>query len=62
MTENQNIEPRSDAGQASAEDGLVLLDGPDGLAVTFTADAAIETGKRLIEAGEQARRQRDASR
>lgn len=28
--------PREDAGTASAEDGLVILDGPDGVAVTMT--------------------------
>ena len=28
------------AGQAHSEDGLVVLDGPDGIAVTMTAEAA----------------------
>lgn len=37
-------------GKASVEEGFVLLDGPDGVAVTMTASAALETGKRLIEA------------
>lgn len=32
------------------EEGLVLLDGPNGVAVTMTAYAASETGKSLIEA------------
>ncbi|MDR7156976.1 MULTISPECIES: uL15m family ribosomal protein [Sphingobium] len=41
-------------GIASAEDGLVLLDGPDGIAVTMTAHAASETGKSLIEAAQRA--------
>ena len=27
------------AGQAHSEDGLVVLDGPDGIAVTMTAEA-----------------------
>lgn len=37
-------------GKASVEEGLVLLDGPNGVAVTMTAYAASETGKSLIEA------------
>ncbi|WP_037490568.1 hypothetical protein [Sphingobium indicum] len=37
-------------GKASVEEGLVLLDGPDGVAVTMTAYAALETGKSLLEA------------
>ena len=48
--------PREDSGvqslpgKASVEEGLVLLDGPDGVAVTRTAYAASETGKSLLEA------------
>ncbi|MBP7337837.1 hypothetical protein [Niveispirillum sp.] len=42
---------------ASAEDGLVILDGPNGLAVTMTADAAALTGRNLISAAEIARQQ-----
>jgi uncharacterized protein with beta-barrel porin domain len=41
---------QTEAGRASVEEGLVLLDGPDGIAVTMTASAALETGKRLVEA------------
>ena len=41
-------------GIASAEAGLVLLDGPDGIAMTMTAYAASETGKSLIEAAQRA--------
>lgn len=52
---------RSDAGQATAEEGLVMLDGPDGVAVTMTAGAARRTGEALIAAAgvaeEQNRRQ-----
>ncbi len=46
--------PESIAGTAAAEAGLVTLDGPDGLAITFTPEAAAETGRRLIAAAEQA--------
>lgn len=49
--------PQTQAGSASAEDGLVILDGPAGIAVTMTADAAAETGRNLISAAEIAERQ-----
>lgn len=50
-------QPCSDPGVASAEDGLVILDGPDGVAVTMTAGAAALTGQSLIAAAEAAERQ-----
>lgn len=33
-----------------AEDGRVLVGGPDGVDVALSPDAALETGKRLIDA------------
>ncbi|MDP1026565.1 hypothetical protein Q5H91_05030 [Sphingomonas sp. KR1UV-12] len=53
------MQPESSPGVAVAEDGLVLLDGPDGVALSMTPDAAEVTGQRLIEAAAAARRQRD---
>lgn len=50
--------PIKDAGTASAEQGLVILDGPDGVAVTMTAEAAAGTGRSLIDAAQEALRQR----
>ena len=47
----------SQPGVASAEAGLVILDGPDGVAVTLTPEAAVQTGKSLIAAAEAAQRQ-----
>ena len=47
-------------GSASAEQGQVMLDGPDGTALTMTPEAAIGTAWSLIQAAEAARRQRDA--
>ena len=32
-----------------AEDGRVLLDGPDGVDLALTPEAALETGGRLID-------------
>ena len=50
-------QPQTEPGIASAEDGLVVLDGPDGVAVTMTAGAATETAQSLIAAAEAAERQ-----
>jgi hypothetical protein len=50
-------QPRNEPAIANAEDGLVVLDGPDGLAITMTAGAAAGTGRNLIAAAEVAERQ-----
>lgn len=52
--------PQPRGGIASAEEGVVILDGPDGVAVTFTAEAATETADSLRTAAEQALSQRNA--
>lgn len=57
MTRNHADKPREDAGRASAEDGLVILDGPDGVAVTMTPDAATLTAQSLEAAAQLARTQ-----
>ena len=44
--------------EVEAEDGDVLVDGPDGVAVTLTPEAAIETGERLFAGGIKAQGQR----
>ena len=62
MHDNPAIEPFADAGVATVEDGYVVLDGPDGIAITLTAEAAVATGRSLLEAGESALKQgRDQS-
>nr|WP_232493365.1 hypothetical protein [Novosphingobium kaempferiae] len=63
MTQAPNPpQPHDDPGIASAEDGVVILDGPNGLAVTMTAQAAARTGQSLIEAADLAEKQvRDQS-
>lgn len=50
-------QPQTEPGIASAEDGLVVLDGPAGIAVTMTPGAAAQTGQSLIQAAEIAERQ-----
>jgi len=42
-------------GTASVEDGVILLDGPDGVAVAMTPEAAIGTAHSLMQAAELAR-------
>lgn len=52
------LQPETEPGVASAEGGLVFLDGPDGVAKTMTADAAARTGRSLIDAAAIARDQK----
>ena len=49
------LKPCDDAGKASVEEGYVLLDGPDGVAVAMTPAAAARTAESLLAAAEQAR-------
>jgi len=46
-----------EAGVANAEQGEVILDGPDGVAISMTPDAARRTGKSLTGAADEAGRQ-----
>lgn len=50
-------EPHTQAGIASAESGLVLLDGPNGVAIAMTPDAALATADSLNRAAAEARMQ-----
>jgi len=49
-----------EAGVASAEKGLVVLDGWGGIAVTMTPQCATDTGNSLISAAAEARNQAPA--
>ncbi len=54
------MEPLSVEAQASqvvADAGNIIIDGPDGVAVTMSPDAAEETARRLLDAVGEARRQ-----
>jgi hypothetical protein len=55
-----SAEPEEDPGVATAEQGVVLLDGPDGVAIAMTPAAAEETGRRLVAAAQEAASQRSA--
>lgn len=57
----QSLEPFDRPGIANAEKGVVLLDGPDGVAIALTPDAAEATARNLISAAGQARREPAAS-
>ncbi len=45
------------ASQVVADGGNIIIDGPDGVAVTMSPDAAEETARRLLAAVGEARRQ-----
>jgi len=44
-------EIHDEPSNVAAEDGVVLADGPDGVAVSLTPDAALETSQRLFDKG-----------
>jgi hypothetical protein len=46
--------------KVEAEDGNVVVDGPDGVAVRLTPDAAVETSDRLLWGAAEAQGQRVA--
>jgi hypothetical protein len=50
--------PFEHGGTAVAEEGVVLLDGPDGIAIAMTVEAAEQTGSSLLAAAKKARGQR----
>lgn len=52
------VQPETQAGVATAEGGYVILDGPDGVAVTMTPEAASLTAERLLAAASAAERQK----
>ena len=49
-----------EATQVTAKDGEVILDGPDGVDVKLTPEAARETSTRLWDGAAKAKVQRDA--
>lgn len=55
-------DPHDEPSQVGAEQGEVVVDGPDGVAVSLTPQAAIETSNRLLDAGLTAQGQRVEAR
>jgi hypothetical protein len=48
----------SDPSEVDASEGEVIVDGPDGVAFSFTPDAAAETSDRLRTGAAEARDQK----
>ena len=51
------MDAHGEPSEVLAEAGEVIVEGPNGVAVTLTPDAAEETGRRMISAASEARRQ-----
>lgn len=49
--------PYNEPTEVTAEDGEVHLDGPDGVDVSMTPEAALETSDRLLSGGLKAQGQ-----
>ena len=49
------------ASEVSASEGVVIVDGPDAVAVSLTPEAAETTGERLMDGAVVARGQRRLS-
>ena len=49
------LKPCEDPGKATVEEGVILLDGPDGVAVAMTPDCATGTAHSLLAAAREAR-------
>ncbi|MBU0644934.1 MAG: hypothetical protein KKA78_17265 [Alphaproteobacteria bacterium] len=45
------LKPYDQPSDVAAEEGEVIVDGPDGVAVSLTPEAAVETSHRMLEAG-----------
>lgn len=61
MSPSTMPQPQTQPGVAVAEEGLVILEGPAGVAVTMMPEAAARTGQSLLDAAALARRQRAES-
>ncbi len=53
QTKKRNSKQWEIAGVASVQEGVVVLEGPDGVAVTMTGDAAADTARNLLSASSQ---------
>jgi hypothetical protein len=53
-------QPYDRSTEATAEEGEVMLDGPDGLAISLTPEAAARTAQAIHAAADKASQQRDA--
>ncbi len=51
--------PYIEPSEVSVEQGLIIVEGPNGVALTLTPEAAEETGKRLLSAVLEAKHRAD---
>ena len=54
--------PSDKPSDVDAEQGEVLVEGPDGVMISFTPQAAAETGNRLQSSAGKAQDQQDGKR
>ncbi len=54
MRDSDQKQPFDEAGEVTVEAGVVLVDGPDGVAIALTPEAARTFGERLIAAAGKA--------
>jgi len=54
----ESVTAFAEPSEVNAEQGEVIVEGPDGVAVTLTPEAAEETARRLARAANEARRQK----
>lgn len=57
-----SLNAHGEPSEVMAELGDVFVEGPNGVAVTLTPDAAEETARRMLRAASEARRQLEADR
>jgi hypothetical protein len=55
-----SAKPWDEPSEVNAEEGEVIVDGPDAVAVSLTPEAALETSDRLLKGGLAARGQQIA--
>jgi hypothetical protein len=55
----ESVRTHSEPSEVAADQGQVIVEGPNAVAVTLTPDAAEETGRRMISAASEARRQEE---
>lgn len=54
--------PHDNPSDVDAEDGVVIIEGPEGLALSMTPEAAEETSQRLLFGAAKAKGQQVAKR
>jgi hypothetical protein len=53
----ESVQVHVQPSEVIAEEGKVIVEGPNGVAITFVPDAAEETARRLLQAAADARTQ-----